>query len=713
MPGRLTILLLLLICGTFSCTNVKKMDLQVKTDASPVRLAVEKFKEMDHTNGIEFSTSNPDLVISGKIDTSLKSEEAYRIRQDGKNITVTGGGTTGLVYGLYEVRKHLSEGKTKIQVTDQTPHYDFRAIKFNLPWSSYRKGEALQQHYETCRDTVFWESFLDMMVENRFNKLTLWNLHPFNYLVKSESFPEANSMSDEEFAQWRQFWISLFRMAKDRGIETYLVNWNIFVSPEFAKAHNVANYSIDGTYFTEGDTAAIIKDYMRESVKQVIDEYPDLTGLGITLGEAMGGMTADEREQWLLDSFIEGMRMASRKIKFIHRVPLSAGTGSGGTTNLAVEKMTRRTLDTLTCVDTPVIIELKYNWSHGHSSPHLFKVHGGKLTDAYWNPLPTNYKLSWMVRNEDFFMLRWGQPDFIRKHIELNSQDYVVGYFVGSETYIPALDYFTKGEKGSWRYAFQRQWMFYKQWGHLLYDPDTPDEFFAGSFQSRFPGKGNALFEAQSLVGRLPLIVGSYWDATWDYTLYSEGMLSIMGRDSMHLISLVELAQKTPMDTALMGVFEYVNKIGNNNFRSEKIAPVEMADSIESFCTKAIELVEKIDPAENTDLLYEKTDILTWAWLGLYFADKLRAAVDYQQFVNSGNEKFHEQAVNHLEKATSSWGKVSNLTSDVYKAVPLQHLNRNKDKYFHWNKVYREVKDELEWLKNDVTSGSAFVGNEK
>ena len=71
--------------------------------------------------------------------------------------------------------------------------------------------------------------------------------------------------------------------------------------------------------------------------------------------------------------------------------------------------------------------------------------------------------------------------------------------------------------------------MFYEQWGRLLYNPDTPDDFFAGEFESRFPGNGNALFKAQSLVGRIPLIVGSYWNATWDYSLYSEGMISIMG----------------------------------------------------------------------------------------------------------------------------------------------------------------------------------------
>ena len=685
-----------------SCTGSDlKVSLQIDNDETPVQLAIEKFRETSEKTDFEISSANPDLIITGSIDNTLNSEEAYSIRQKGKNITITGGGTAGLVYGLYDIRKYLSEGKTNFPDIDETPHYSFRALKFNLPWASYRRSEALQQHYETCRDTMFWKSFLDMMVENRFNKLTLWNLHPFNYMVRLEKYPEANSMSDEELAEWKQFWTTLFRMAKDRGVETYLVNWNIFVSPEFAKAHNVATYSISGDYFMDGDTSSIIKDYTRESVRAVIDEYPDLTGLGITLGEAMFGMGAEQREKWLLDGFIQGMRDASRKIKFIHRVPLTKGEGDNSTKK-SVEQITRNTLDTLTCIESPIIIELKYNWSHGHSSPHLFKVHGGKLSDTYWNPPPTNYKLSWMVRNEDFFILRWGQPDFIREHISLNSKEYITGYFVGSETYIPAVDYFTAKEKGNWKYAFERQWMFYEQWGRLLYNPDTPDEFFANSFESRFSENGNSLFEAQSLVGRIPLIVASYWNATWDYTLYSEGMISIMQGDSAHLISLKEVAEKNPMDTVLMSVHDYVSNSDELNKAAQKITPAEMADSIETFCTRAINLVSAIQPGDNVNLLYEKRDILTWANLGLYFAHKLRAAVEYQQFVNNNNSAYHKQAVAHLENATKSWEEVVRLTSDIYKETPLQHYNRNEDKYFHWSKVYEEVKDELEWLKNEI-----------
>ena len=46
------------------------------------------------------------------------------------------------------------------------------------------------------------------------------------------------------------------------------------------------------------------------------------------------------------------------------------------------------------------------------------------------------------ARNEDFFCLRWGVPAFFVNI--LKSTPYVGGYFIGSETYIPAKDYFTK-----------------------------------------------------------------------------------------------------------------------------------------------------------------------------------------------------------------------------------------------------------------------------
>ena len=105
-------------------------------------------------------------------------------------------------------------------------------------------------------------------------------------------------------------------------------------------------------------------------------------------------------------------------MKLIHRVPFSSGLSSGPGVSADVEKITRAAMEKLgNQFAGPIWVEMKFNWSHGHSTPKLVKVHGGKLGDTYFNPLPTNYRIVWQVRNEDFFALRWGVPDFIRQHI--------------------------------------------------------------------------------------------------------------------------------------------------------------------------------------------------------------------------------------------------------------------------------------------------------
>ncbi len=681
------------------------VNLKLESSARQVMYAAEMVKELKQTNGIVFSERNADINIHARIDTVAFKSEAYRIVSKNNRVEITGGDAVGLMYGLLEVKNQLKAGKRKMDSKAESPNLMFRAIKFNLPWSAYRTNEALTLHYETCRDTIFWKEFLDMMVENRFNKLTLWNLHPFNYMVKTAKYPEATGFSDAELAIWQKFWHTLFRMAKDRGIETYLVNWNIFVSPEFAKAHSVCDYCLTTKHIVpQGDTSQITKDYMREAVKAVIDTYPDLTGLGITLGEGMGNMTAEEREQWLLDSYIQGMRMASRKVKFIHRVPLSAGTGSGGATSVAVEKMTRNTLDSLTCIDGPINIELKFNWSHAFSTPNLVKVHGGVLTDAYWNPMPENYYLAWMMRNEDFFMLRWGQTDFIRNHIAMNVQPHVNGYYVGSETYIPAKDYITSLPGASYRYAFDRQWMFYKVLGRLLYNPNTPDAFFKEAFEQRFPKLGTTLFDAQAKASKVPLVIASYQNATADLTLYSEGLLrgvQIDKKKALKLISLNEMADKLPMEPAYLSITDFL--ANENSVPKSKISPFHLADSLEKICNQALKEVKGIMPRKNIDLLYEVSDIKAWANLGLYFSNKLRAAVEYKRFKTSGNEEDFKKAIGWLTKANKYWHSLVEVTTPVYKPVPLTHFCENDPQYaqvlFHWSKVEEEVNVELEGLK--------------
>lgn len=617
-------------------------------------------------------------------------------------VEIIGGDTVGAMYGALDIAEQLRQGAAldRIDAKTAAPRFPFRAVKFNLPWMSYRRHESLQLHDETCRDLEFWRAFLDMMAENRFNTLTLWSLHPFTRMIRPKEFPEACAMSDEELDQWRHFWQSLFRMARDRGISTYIVNWNIFVSPEFARAHGVSPHSAREHFWGDGDRSELVARYTRQCVAQVIDEYPDLTGLGITLGEGMGGMTPEERRDWIDRAFVAGMKAAHRPARLIYRAPLSANTGSGGSTSEATEKLTRQAIERID-LPGPIWVEFKFNWSHAHSSPRLSIVHGGVLSDAYWNPPPKNYRITWMMRNEDFFLLRWGEPNFIRRHIALNGQEHVGGYFVGSECYIPAKDYLQRPDpRINWRYAFQRQWLFYMMWGRLLYDPTTPDAVFAHAFDERYgPGTGNVLLPAFAAVSRMPLRLASLHKATWDFTLYSEGFLapkSAAGSkpwvDDSPFISLDELIHHEPLDPAYLSIADFARlKVCGEEIPAERITPPTLADDLTRDAEGALRRIAGLQqPAGPID--FELADVRAWAYLSLYFAEKIRGGTALQTFRLTRQTSERDRAVAHLRRAAEQWDALVETVRPFYAPVPLIHTDKAP---FSWeaytDRVRRDV----------------------
>jgi hypothetical protein len=650
------------------------------------------------------------IGIDISIDTIKLVREEYSLTNDGNSIKITGGDKRGMIYGCLELAEDIRNGVGigDVKSRSEKPHYLLKAIKHNTSWYSYRPSSALDQHYETLRDPAYWEAFLDMMAENRFNSLAIFNLHPFVFMITPKNFPEASPFSAEEMEQWKHLHHEIMKMAAERAIDTYIVPFNIFVSEEFAKAHNVAKSNFYPNYYCEGDTSEIVKKYMRECVTQVLQEYPELTGIGLTLGEGMAGMSPQQREKWMTETYIEGMKQGGRKSKLVHRIPFSSTKESLGATSVDLERLTRKSIEkeaSQPFIDGPIFADLKYNWSHAHSTPKLVKVHGGEMFDTFYNPEPEGYKITYTARNEDFFALRWGVPDFVRAHIAENSQSYVGGYFVGSETYMPALDYFTAvTDKVDWKYAFERQWLFYKIWGRLLYNPGTSDDVFKAEFIRRYGSDGENLLQAFSLASSTQLRLASLYDCGWDFTLYGEGFLALQG-DSTKYISVKTLMSHAPMAPDYVSIENYIKTINKGgSFPADKVTPPLLVKLLRQDCNKALKLVEDIDTKGNTALMYEVSDIRTWAYLGLHLAEKIEGAMELQKFYLNGNEKNRKESIKHLESALANWDKVIEITRPIYKDMPLAHYNgssynRNDNNLFHWSRIRPEVAFDIEIAK--------------
>jgi len=671
----------------------------------------EALSAMGYTVPEDKSAGN--FRISFSTDTVTLIPEAFSVQPGKNSIKITGGDFRGMIYGALSVAEDILNGTKLNEITSKSeePHYPLRAIKHNTSWYSYRPSSALDQHYETLRDPDYWKAFLDMMAGNRFNSLAIFNLHPFVFMITPRNFPEASPFTPEEMEQWKDLHRKIISLASERAIDVYLFPFNIFVSEEFSRSHNVALKNFYPHYYCEGDTSEIVKRYTRECVTQVLQEYPGLTGFGLTLGEGMAGMSPAQREEWMYETYIEGMRMAGRKSKLVHRIPFSSTKESLGATTVELEQLTRKAIEreaALDFIQGPVFADLKYNWSHAHSTPKLVKVHGGKMYDTFYNPEPHGYKITYTARNEDFFALRWGVPDFVRAHIALNSQSYVGGYFVGSETYIPALDYFTAViGPVNWKYAFERQWLFYMIWGRLLYNPDTGDDVFKREFLRRYGPHGKNLLEAFSLASSTQLRLASLYDCGWDFTLYGEGFMALTG-DSTKYIPVKNLISHPPLDPDYISVENYIKTIEEGgSFSKEKITPPALVKILRKDCRKALDLIKNIRTDNNIPLMYEVSDIKTWAYLGLHLAEKLEGAMELQKFYLTGDENSKEKSVSHLERALDMWDNVIEITRPLYKDMPLTHyngssFNRNDNNLFHWARIRSDVANDVEIARNAV-----------
>ena len=721
--------LLALLIGILISTSLKaQITIAYDHQSGPVFYGINRLhqtlflsgKELILDSGMDMESSDI-LVISdsksllkfseqyGAIEADQIKPEGYqilRIEGTGK-IIIASGNDVGAMYGLLDLVEYTKNHPDlfKIEQGLHNPHFEYRIIKFNLPWSPYRDSPATRIHLQTCRDLNFWEKFLNMMAENRFNVLSLWNLHPFPYMIRAKNYPQATPFNEEELQEWQEFWKALFRMAKQRGIQTFIVNWNIVVSPEFARTYGAEVYN---------DRSELVKKYTRESVTQVINEYEDLTGIGVTLADWMnnfnGSMSAREREDWIAETFVAGMKEADRKVKFLHRSVLSGSP---------IEM--RRVIDQADLKE-PALVEIKFNWSHGHSTPTLaitHDYHSGEVDDRFWNPKPDNYNIQWMIRNEDFFILRWGQPEFIREHIKVNNHDYVNGYFVGSEGYIPALDYSHKiSEEKTWQYGFEKQWLFYKLWGRLLYDPDTPDRVFHEAFNQKYGiHTGDILLNAYSLACRMPLRLASFYRSTWDYTLYSEGFLAPRPSSSetffdgsSDFISIDELIYHETLDPKMISIKDYVEgMVEEKTFNQEMITPLELADQLEKDGHNALKILDLLNYHEydlKGTLVSELEDIYVWSYLSLYFAEKLRAGVSLELFRIKGNSQEKARSIDFLEKALDHWQQVITHTKDRYRAVPHVSIpvDAHESEWFSWKNYLPQVERDIR-IAQDAVAG--------
>lgn len=593
-----------------------------------------------------------------------------------ETIWAIGADATGAMYAGLDLAETIAmDGILGIQEKNCNPYIKKRGLKMNIPLDARTPsfadcGDAAQNNIEVVWDMDFWTAHLDALARFRYNTITLWIPHPFPSLVKVPEYPDialndvkvadidwqdwfseyaggagANSVNDKVLDNLKtvkkitidekiEFWREVMQYAHHRGIEFHFITWNIFTWAANGK------YGITPNIENEASI-----DYLRKSVRTLIETYPLLAGIGVTAGENMKHITPDDKEQWLWKTYGMGLLDAKkafpdRKIRFIHRYWQSK-----------IPEITKH----FDGFDE----DIEFNFSFKYAKARLYSNTNPTFVDPILKEAPKRTKWWWNLRNDDIFYFRWGDPDYVREFINnLPPYEQTEGFHMGSDGYVWGREFVSTEPETPRQLEVEKHWYKYMLWGRLGYSPTLTNEFFEKEIQERFPGKPTQLLQQvwASSSKIIPAVNREHWH-DWDFQWAVE---------------------------ACRGRISGYHAITDKCWLS---GGTTAADEIQGYANFVLKKLPELKQTKG-DKTWQRTlgDIEAMAHLGNYYAEKMRAA--------DNKAKNVDLAIVHLVNAAEHWKKYAKIGKRQYKSQLLSRAG-----WADWDTGYENALKDIELLK--------------
>ena len=82
--------------------------------------------------------------------------DGFRRVSSREGLRISGGDERGAMYGVLDAAEQIRLGTPWNTIADRTvkAQFEFRALKFNLPWAAYRTSPVIEQHDATCSRVI-------------------------------------------------------------------------------------------------------------------------------------------------------------------------------------------------------------------------------------------------------------------------------------------------------------------------------------------------------------------------------------------------------------------------------------------------------------------------------------------------------------------------------------------------------------------------------
>jgi len=619
-----------------------------------------------------------DLEISTRISVP-PNPESYALRRlelDGRPALVAAGSDErGVMYALLEIARlirHLDAGTTVMlalsQIREETakPSVQVRGMVQFLHSADLEKS----WYY----DRGYWESYLGMLAEDRFNSFNLVFAHqtsylapPYPFLFTVEKYPQVRVPGLTPADQRRNLEAlqMISRMARERGIDFIMGIWE-------QRAWKRGQQSMVG-----GLTDDILVDYARLAMEKLLRLCPDISGIQLRVNTE-SGIENGRQAEFYRDGIIAGMKAAGRPVLLDLR-----GWGA-----------LPETLQAATRSGLPMRLSMKY-WAEFMGMPYQPAQMLPSYSYADFLRYPRLYPVMYQVWSlGSHRLLPWGSVDWMKRFVPSTR----LGDGLGFETCAPLSQkgygnppgdwqIFVSPEREYYRWEFQRYWLYYLLYGRLSYDPETRGDVWMDEFRSHFGEKAAApVFEAFQRAGEVIPFLVSYRLSNPNMYIWPEKQMGGV------LDFYIEVK---PADTAHFATFQEYVAEHLQGVRSAKMLPEEASRKLAAMAKGIEQAVARADatlsPGENKEYAANRIDLMVLALLARYHSHKILAGANLTLFYASGDEAALQSAESHAAAGLEIWEQLVRLTDGVY----YPHMIFGPQDVGHW-------KDNLVFVRYDV-----------
>ncbi|WP_370479515.1 alpha-d-galacturonidase [Tamlana flava] len=692
-----------------SCSENKTVVIIANEENFRIGFAKERLEKTFVDIGFQVSLASTNeentkdvLTISITEKADKTNKEGFKISSAKNSINIQGTDASGALYGVLELCDRIeASGEIPLDLHIQDkPEMVLRGTCIGLQKTEYLPGRTVYEYPYTSEnfpwfyDKAHWIEYLDMMVENRYNSLYLWNGHPFASLVKLDDYPYAVEVDEETFKKNEAIFKFITEEADKRGIWVIQMFYNIIVSKPFAEKHGIK------TQERTRPITPLIADYTQKSITEFIKKYPNV-GFLVTLGEAMH--TIDDDVEWFTETIIPGVKNGLKELGITNEPPIVL---RGHDTDA------KRVMEAALPIYKNLYTTFKYN--------------GESLTtyeprDA-WEDIPKALSKLGSVHISNVHVLanlepfRYSSPDFIQKSVKaMHSIQGANGLHL-----YPQASYwdwpYTANKTSPRLKQIDRDWMWYQAWARYAWKSNR-DRFDEVLYWTNILGdyydcgkSGKDILQAYEETGEIaPKLLRTFGisDGNRQTLLLGMFMGQLVNPFKYHVYKDF-LSSNGPVGEILT---EYAAKEWKGEPHVGETPP-QIIDEVVNhgkLAVKAIENASTSIKANKDEFQRFKNDVYCYDAFANYFAEKVKAAMLVLNYKYSNNIEDLEKAIPFLEKSVAYFTELTKLTKDTYlyansmqtaqRRIPITGSNgTNKT----WEELLPHYQNELDVFRRNV-----------